>query len=1174
MSNRDDSSKLNKYTNKALRGVGTATKKGVKKAGNSLMGAFLKLASFFSPAGLFSKVTKASPIIILFIAGAIFLFFAGEEVGENTGKDKNVVDNENRPGSSYYSDDSDTDTASSTNAKSTGTSVVNGNGNGDDAVEEALKYVGGNYVHGGADPGGTGADCSGFTMYVMAKFGVSLPHSAELQSNMGEEVPLSDIKAGDLLFYTESGGGIGHVTMYMGGGQVVHASSPKNGIMISDYGYRTPVKARRFLTAGTKDHSVADITNTLPTGSSNTAKKEEENSDDLGVELSPANSASLTFYNEVSEQKSSWQVYDDTLQGASPTDAVMADENTEYIEDSETGDLLIRADSKYAVSDYYKNDKKYFVSPYLLYSMNRYLWGDSYTYPEAFLNPIAHDDGYNLKDLVDENKKVSVKSKDRDKNGEETGKDITSTADYGIASIFKYKKEVAKDEYKGSYVQEDYFDTASGTIKQRDINEEYDIVVNEEERNVLDWVQTFSGYVTYTYSPTSVLVEGVKDGESSNESDNVKKVKYKTESVSVYIVVPKANGENKTAYAKGVIADEEKAKEYCSKHSEYTLYGAEYDDEGNITSAKTANKSYDLYKYRSESSGKYSSFVEIQSVDTTQQSNDYLKQYLGNFDSYKPTSIVRDTEIFQKFTSTGSVSARSKVSDSGTTASGGGDFAACFNDETIGERIKIIWDTALAWGYSEEQAAAALGNWWYESGGAYDPSAVNSSSGAYGVCQWLGGRRDNLYTFAKDYFGEDGSSASFEAQVLFAMMELDYNNSYSWCTCQWMASGHTIPNGTYSYSQLTNDWNTSSDVDVLTLAVCQGWERPNDTDGSLSRRQTFANDALSELSGQNFGLALEVIDPSSSSANSNDSSVKHSGATKSMSEKDRELYNEFYNQTNNLYDGTHTMAAYSNGLTIEKQEEVLLLASSLARNESMNEVKLNLGLELWEENYIVNQSAIDDQNTYAGSLSSADMAKAEEFIDYDFMWPYAKDTVTTSGDSFLSSEKLSSRFGPRVAPTAGATSNHKGLDTKCNSGTKLLAVSDGTVSYVGYDSGGGNWVEVSHGTDAKGREVKSQYFHMSDNSFVTVGQSVKKGDVLGLSGSTGASTGPHLHINILVNGLWYNPLAFYDLTAVPMVDTAGSSKLENVDFTNSLPSDLESSYKQYLYWDGSQYQEW
>lgn len=113
-------------------------------------------------------------------------------------------------------------------------------------VNYALQFLGNPYVYGGTSLT-NGTDCSGFTMGVYAYFGYGLPRTAAQQCNALTHVDLSAIEPGDLLFYKDKGGNIGHVTMYIGGGQVVHASSPRTGIIISNIGYRTPCAAGRVI---------------------------------------------------------------------------------------------------------------------------------------------------------------------------------------------------------------------------------------------------------------------------------------------------------------------------------------------------------------------------------------------------------------------------------------------------------------------------------------------------------------------------------------------------------------------------------------------------------------------------------------------------------------------------------------------------------------------------------------------------------------------------------------------------------------------------------------------------------------------------------------------------------------------------------------------------------------
>lgn len=114
-----------------------------------------------------------------------------------------------------------------------------------DLVSYALQFVGNRYVWGGTSLT-NGVDCSGFTMQVMAKYGISLPHYSVAQANCGTRINASEALPGDLFFYS-NGSRINHVAIYIGNGQIVHASSPSTGIKISNAYYRSPVCVTRVL---------------------------------------------------------------------------------------------------------------------------------------------------------------------------------------------------------------------------------------------------------------------------------------------------------------------------------------------------------------------------------------------------------------------------------------------------------------------------------------------------------------------------------------------------------------------------------------------------------------------------------------------------------------------------------------------------------------------------------------------------------------------------------------------------------------------------------------------------------------------------------------------------------------------------------------------------------------
>lgn len=112
-------------------------------------------------------------------------------------------------------------------------------------VAYAKQFLGNPYVYGGTSLT-NGTDCSGFTQGVYAHFGITTGRSSRDQAAKGKEISTDAVQPGDLLFYA-SGNYINHVALYIGGGQVIHASSPTTGIIISPANYRTPCKAVTFL---------------------------------------------------------------------------------------------------------------------------------------------------------------------------------------------------------------------------------------------------------------------------------------------------------------------------------------------------------------------------------------------------------------------------------------------------------------------------------------------------------------------------------------------------------------------------------------------------------------------------------------------------------------------------------------------------------------------------------------------------------------------------------------------------------------------------------------------------------------------------------------------------------------------------------------------------------------
>ena len=115
---------------------------------------------------------------------------------------------------------------------------------------------------------------------------------------------------------------------------------------------------------------------------------------------------------------------------------------------------------------------------------------------------------------------------------------------------------------------------------------------------------------------------------------------------------------------------------------------------------------------------------------------------------------------------------------------------------------------------------------------------------------------------------------------------------------------------------------------------------------------------------------------------------------------------------------------------------------------------------------------------------------------------------------------ITDAFGPRTNPVTGVYSNHTGVDFAAGQGTAIYASKSGTVTTAAYAEAWGYYVTINHGDG-----YSTLYAHMT-NYTVSSGDYVAQGDVIGYVGSTGWSTGPHLHFGIMYNGTYVNPMNY------------------------------------------------
>ena len=187
---------------------------------------------------------------------------------------------------------------------------------------------------------------------------------------------------------------------------------------------------------------------------------------------------------------------------------------------------------------------------------------------------------------------------------------------------------------------------------------------------------------------------------------------------------------------------------------------------------------------------------------------------------------------------------------------------------------------------------------------------------------------------------------------------------------------------------------------------------------------------------------------------------------------------------------------------IQAQNEVIAQIQAAQKRAAEQEAAQQQA-QAAEENQGATDAAGENQNTAQNTTPSGNGQSTGSM-----MWPCP------------SSKRVTSDYGPRTSPTNGASSNHKGIDIGAAYGADIVAADGGTVLVATYSSSGGNYVIIDHGGG-----LCTVYMHASSLT-VSAGQTVSKGQVIAKVGSTGISTGNHLHFGVTLNGVYVSPWGY------------------------------------------------
>lgn len=245
---------------------------------------------------------------------------------------------------------------------------------------------------------------------------------------------------------------------------------------------------------------------------------------------------------------------------------------------------------------------------------------------------------------------------------------------------------------------------------------------------------------------------------------------------------------------------------------------------------------------------------------------------------------------------------------------------------------------------------------------------------------------------------------------------------------------------------------------------------------------------------------------------------EYAATKEKIAEKEKALEEE-HAELLNLQDETEAKQASVEKLLAAKQTELQNYETKIASAEGQiseyaksieaqeNQIK-SIEAEIKRKEEEARKKAEEEKKEAAAANKAAQTYKTVSLGDISFTWPCPASGRITSG------------FGGRKSPTKGASSNHQGIDISAPTGTSIVAAAAGEVVIATYSSSAGNYVMISHGGG-----VYTVYMHAS-SLLVSQGQSVKKGQTIAKVGSTGYSTGSHLHFGVRVNGSYVNPTKY------------------------------------------------
>ncbi|MFY0516614.1 peptidoglycan DD-metalloendopeptidase family protein [Lysinibacillus sp. UGB7] len=775
------------------------------------------------------------------------------------------------------------------------------------------------------------------------------------------------------------------------------------------------------------------------------------------------------------------------------------------------------------IRDYYRREGDLVTNANLLYTMETYLHKEKFYFTQQFTKPVHYNpvtmNIQPLTELEDESKKLVVESREWDEEKEEFMEDkkIKSVHDWGLATVFKYKEDEIEKKIEGTYTAEDYYDAGCDCVQQKSINEPFEEMMEGYPVDIwlIDQSVTIAGGQQHVYKREKTVMGSISDGSSSNPKDPVNKILagtydvYKTEEYETTNEEGETVTETREVFDRTVelykhrtgdiveikpVPDEEKEKEELEKMKKQykELYGEEFDESRySIDYAEFYATYYpdDVDTKLKFTEGALNSYGANIPMGAGVNSSKYQKaiQYLplaikiGNklgVDPYLIIAMVTQESGGNANTSNGGglMQVHNLLSFTNTvnTTDVSGKPISC--SLTLGEASNPEKNMYFGSCYLKTKLEKYNGNV-YKTVQSYNFDVSGFMERNYPE-KWA----DEVNNSWMDHIEE--------ARSYYAQKETGHSDSYS-------ASYDCIPGQSKTGSIMYGD-------SCYVSHVMQYYGNPNASDGAVVANADGSAPTITPGEGDEGGGILDGITGAITGA------FKWAWEKVKGSEFGMEVYD---------YDPEQPHTWYEAKIPNSSLEEIFTLTEAYNQIVPMGEVDYSMDDKEFYLNKSNSRSTVGGVagtggNTVSGENITGIPSGAEGLI-LPINHPNPKSLITSG-------------YGQRW----GAL--HAGIDFGIPTGTPLYAMGGGVVERVvnhcpkeGSLSGTGT---CGSGILEWGNHVKLVlpngdyiiYGHM-DAVAVTQGSKVVQGQFLGVSGGSGFSSGPHLHLEYRVGGKPINP---------------------------------------------------